>query len=171
MVIKKKTASAHRQIILNEADDDVSADQDPSASNTGTAVHCDGPLVVHGPQIADETDQLLGAVRHAMVRPVCELQVVDVMSVARLWRGQFKTGAPAVTFTKFRYEIIWILYLKLLRDTIDSIFFFFYKNRYKTTSKLSIFDKAAAMHPCSIHANFFTDIYFPLPGLPFTSWF
>lgn len=79
---------AYRQIILNETDDDVGADQDPRASDASAAVHCDGPLVVHGPQVADKTDQLLGAVRHAVVRPVCELQVVDVMGVARLWRGQ-----------------------------------------------------------------------------------
>lgn len=82
-------ASAHGQIILNEADDDVGADEDPRASDAGAAVHCDGPLVVHGPQVADEADQLLGAVRHAVVRPLGELQVVDVMGVARLWAEQF----------------------------------------------------------------------------------
>lgn len=87
MLIKTHLASAHRQIILNEADDDVGADQDPRASDAGAAVHCDGPLVVHGSQVADEADQLLRAVWHAMVRPVCELQVVDVMGVASLWGG------------------------------------------------------------------------------------
>lgn len=90
-MVRKKRTSAHRQIILNEVDDDVGADQDPGASDAGAAVHCDGPLVVHGPQVADEAHQLLGAVRHTVVWPVCELQVLDVMGLARLWRVQFKT--------------------------------------------------------------------------------
>lgn len=74
-------------------------------------MHCDGSLVVHGPQAADEADQLLGAVRHAVVRPVCELQVVDVMGVARLWGEQFTDetpGTPAVTFPRIKYKIIWV---------------------------------------------------------------
>lgn len=77
-------ASTHSQIILNEADDNVRADEDSRASDAGAAVHCDWSLVVHGPQVADEANQLLGAVRHAVVGPVCELQVVDVMTLTCL---------------------------------------------------------------------------------------
>lgn len=82
-------ASTHRQIILNEADDNVRADEDSRASDAGAAVHCDWSLVVHGPQVADEANQLLGAMRHAVVGPVCELQVVDVMTLTCLLK-QFK---------------------------------------------------------------------------------
>lgn len=73
-------AFTHRQIILNEADDNVSADENSCAPDAGTAVHCDWSLVVQRPQVADEANQLLGAVRHTVVRPVCELQVMDKMS-------------------------------------------------------------------------------------------
>lgn len=82
--IQHQMASTHRQIILNEADDNVRADEDSRASDAGAAVHCDWSLVVHGPQVADEANQLLGAVRHAVVGPVCELQVVDVMTLTCL---------------------------------------------------------------------------------------
>lgn len=79
-----KMASAHRQIVLNEADDNVSADENSCAPDAGTAVHCDWSLVVHRPQIADEANQLLGAMWHTMVRPLCDLQVSDKMSLTCL---------------------------------------------------------------------------------------
>lgn len=56
---KRKKASTHRQIILNEAEENVSADENSSASNAGAAVHSDWSLVVHCPQVADEANQLL----------------------------------------------------------------------------------------------------------------
>lgn len=77
-------ASTHRQIVLNEAEDNVSADENSCASDAGAAVHRDWSLVVQRPQVADEANQLLGAVRHAVVRPVCELQVTDKMDLAGL---------------------------------------------------------------------------------------
>lgn len=77
-------ASTHRQIVLNEADDDVSADENSRAPDAGAAVHCDWSLVVHRPQIADEANQLLGAMWHAMVGPLCDLQVSDIMRLTCL---------------------------------------------------------------------------------------
>lgn len=81
---KKKMASTHRQVVLNEADYNVGADENSCASNAGAAVHGDWSLVVHRPQVADEANQLLGAVRHTVVRPVCELQVTDKMGLTGL---------------------------------------------------------------------------------------
>lgn len=77
-------ASTHRQIFLNEAEENVSADENSCASDAGAAVHGGWSLVVHRPQVADEANQLLGAVRHAVVRPVCELQVTDKMGLTSL---------------------------------------------------------------------------------------
>lgn len=79
-----KVALTHRQIILNEAEDDVSADEDPCAPDAGAAVHGDWSLMVHCPQVADKANQLLRAVWHAVVRPVCELQVTDEMGLTSL---------------------------------------------------------------------------------------
>lgn len=77
-------AYTHRQIVLNEAEKDVSADENSRASNAGAAVHSDWSLVVHRPQVADEANQVLRAVRNAVVRPVCELQVTDKMGLTGL---------------------------------------------------------------------------------------
>ncbi len=74
----------HRQIILNEAEDNVSADEDSCASDAGAAVHGDWSLMVQCSQVADEANQLLRAVWHAMVRPVCELQVTNKMGLTSL---------------------------------------------------------------------------------------
>lgn len=74
-------ASTHRQIAVDEAEEDVGADEDAGAADSGAAVHRDGAVAVHRPHVADEADQLLGAVRHAVVGPACELQVVDQMSL------------------------------------------------------------------------------------------
>lgn len=79
-----KLASTHRQIVLNEAEDNVSADENSCASDASAAVNSDWPLVVHRPQVADEANQLLRALRHTMVRPVCELQVTDKMGLTSL---------------------------------------------------------------------------------------
>lgn len=75
------TAFTHRQIAGDEAEDDVGADEDARAADPGAAVHRDGTVAVHCPHVADEADQLVGAVRHAVIGPVCELQVVDQMSL------------------------------------------------------------------------------------------
>lgn len=77
----RTTASTHRQITVDEAEDDVGADEDACAADSGAAVHRDGTFAVHRPHVADEADQLVGAVRHAVVGPVCELQVMDQMSL------------------------------------------------------------------------------------------
>lgn len=77
-------ASTHRQIALNEAEDNVSADENSCAPDAGAAVHGDWSLLVQRPQVADEANQLLGAVWHAVVRPVGELQVADKMGLASL---------------------------------------------------------------------------------------
>lgn len=77
-------AHTHWQIPLDEAEENVSADENARASDAGAAVHRDRALVVHGPQVADEADQLLRRVRDAVVGPVRELQVVDKVSPARL---------------------------------------------------------------------------------------
>lgn len=74
-------ASTHRQITVDEAEDDVGADEDAGAADSGTAVHRDRTGAVHRPHVADEADQLLGAVGHTVVGPVCELQVMDQMSL------------------------------------------------------------------------------------------
>ncbi|TNN71807.1 Ubiquitin carboxyl-terminal hydrolase 37 [Liparis tanakae] len=55
------------QILLDEAEDNVSADENSRASDSGAAVHSDRSLVVHGPQVADEADQLLGAFGHSVL--------------------------------------------------------------------------------------------------------
>lgn len=83
-LLVNKTASTHRQIVLNEAEDNVSADENSCASDAGTAVHGGWSLVVHCPQVADEANQLLRAGRHTVVRPVCELQVTDKMGLTGL---------------------------------------------------------------------------------------
>lgn len=77
-------ASTHRQIVLNEAEENVSADENSCASDASTAVHGGWSLVVHCSQVADEANQLLGAVRHTVVRPVCELQVTHKMGLTSL---------------------------------------------------------------------------------------
>lgn len=74
----------HRQILFSEAEDDVSTDENPCASDASTAVHSDGPLVVHRPQVADKADELLGAVWHAVVRPVYEFQVMNQVCLTSL---------------------------------------------------------------------------------------
>lgn len=79
-----KEASTYRHIILNEAEDDVSADEDSCSSNASAAVHSDWPLVMHCPQVADEANQLLWAVWHTVVRPMCEFQMMDKMNVPGL---------------------------------------------------------------------------------------
>lgn len=81
-MIRGATAFTHRQIPADEAQDDVGADEDARAADPGAAVHGDGPSAVHRPHVADEADQLLGAVRHAVIGPVCELQVMDQVSLA-----------------------------------------------------------------------------------------
>ena len=63
-----------RQVVFDEAEDDVGTDKDPGATDAGAAVHDDGALVVYGPQVANEAHQMLGAARDAMVRPASELQ-------------------------------------------------------------------------------------------------
>lgn len=77
-------ASTHRQIILNEAEENVCADENSCASDAGAAVHCDWSHVVHGPHVADEANQLLRAVWHTVVRPMCELEVTDKMGLTSL---------------------------------------------------------------------------------------
>lgn len=79
--IPRTTAFTHRQITVDEAENDVGADEDACAADSGAAVHRDGTFAVHRPHVADEADQLVGAVRHAVIGPVCELQVMDQMSV------------------------------------------------------------------------------------------
>lgn len=79
-----KVDSTHRQIILDEAKDDVSTNKNSCTSDASAAVHSDGPFMVHRPQVADEANQLLGGVRHAVVRPVCELQVSNKMCFGSL---------------------------------------------------------------------------------------
>lgn len=76
--------STHRQIILDEAKDDVGTNKNSCTSYASAAVHSDGPFMVHRPQVADEANQLLGGVRHAVVRPVCELQVSNKMCFGSL---------------------------------------------------------------------------------------
>lgn len=76
----RTTAVTHRQITVDEAEDDVGADEDACAADSGAAVHRDGTFAVHRPHVADEEDQLVGAARHAVIGPVCELQVMDQMS-------------------------------------------------------------------------------------------
>lgn len=44
-----KLACTHRQIVLREAKDNVSADENSCASDASAAVHGDGPFVVHSP--------------------------------------------------------------------------------------------------------------------------
>ena len=77
-------ASTHRQIVLNEAEENVSANENSCASDAGAAVHSDWSNMVHCPQVADEANQLLGTFRHSVVRPVCELQVTDKMCLTGL---------------------------------------------------------------------------------------
>lgn len=79
-----KVDSTHRQIILDEAKDDVSTNKNSCTSYASAAVHSDRPFMVHRPQVADEANQLLGGVRHAVVRPVCELQVSNKMCFGSL---------------------------------------------------------------------------------------
>lgn len=74
-------AVTHRQITVDEAEDDVGADEDARAADSSAAVHRDGTIAVHRPHVADEAHQLVGAVRHAVIGPVCELQVMDQMSL------------------------------------------------------------------------------------------
>lgn len=82
--IPRTTAFTHRQITADQAQDDVGADEDARAADSGAAVHRDGTSAVHRPHVADEADQLVGAVRHAVIGPVRELQVMDQMSLTRL---------------------------------------------------------------------------------------
>lgn len=87
-------ASTHRQIAVDEAQDEVGADENARAADSGAAVHRDGTFAVHHPHVADEADQLVGAVRHAVIGPVCELQVVDQMSLAWLqWKRELRLRA------------------------------------------------------------------------------
>lgn len=79
-----KLASTHRQVVLNEVEDNISTDENPRASDAGAAVHRDRPPVVHRPQVTDETNQLLRTLRDAVVGPVCELQVKNKMGLASL---------------------------------------------------------------------------------------
>lgn len=83
-IIYIKAVNTHRQILLNQTEDDVSADKNSCASNARTAVHGDWPLVVHSPQVTDEANELLRTVRHAVVRPVSEFQVMDKMGLTSL---------------------------------------------------------------------------------------
>lgn len=75
-------ASTHRQITVDEAQDEVGADENARTADSGAAVHRHGPCAVHHPHVADEADQLVGAVRHAVIGPMSELQVMDQMSLA-----------------------------------------------------------------------------------------
>lgn len=84
-------ASTHRQITVDEAQDEVGAYKNARTADSGAAVHRDGTFAVHHPHVADEADQLVGAVRHAMIGPVCELQVMDQMSLAWLqWKRELR---------------------------------------------------------------------------------
>lgn len=96
---KNTMASTHRQIILYQAEDDVGADEDPCTSNASAAVHGDGSLVVHRPQVADKANQLLRAVRDAVVGPVGELQVSDKVGLTALERQGFQE-CPTSRHTK-----------------------------------------------------------------------
>ena len=52
-------ASTHRQVVLDEAEDDVGADEHARAPDASAAVHGEGTLVVHCPQVSDEAHELL----------------------------------------------------------------------------------------------------------------
>lgn len=79
-----KVDPTHRQILLNEAEDNVGTNENSCASDASTAVHGDRALMVHRPQVADEANQLLGGVRHAVVGPVRELQVSNKVYLTSL---------------------------------------------------------------------------------------
>lgn len=79
-----KRASTYRQVFFNEFKDNVVTDEDPCPSDASAAVNSDRPLVVHGPHVADESNQLLWAVWHTVVRPVCEFQVMNKVGLTSL---------------------------------------------------------------------------------------
>lgn len=77
-------ASTYRQVFFNEFNDDVGTDEDPRPPDASAAVNSDRALVVHGPHVANESNQLLRAVWHAVVGPVCELQVMNKVGLTSL---------------------------------------------------------------------------------------
>lgn len=78
--------STYIQVFLNEVQDDVSADEDSRAPDAGAAVDGDWPPVMQRSHVADEAHKLFRAVWHAVVRPVCELEVMNKVCLARLKR-------------------------------------------------------------------------------------